>query len=118
MSATVVIEQPEKKREELQNELALLEQKMQAAKEEIRKLEEKLTAKLEEKVNAKRAAMEKLESQKNDLEKQLEKLENNQQPGGMPVLCQHCGSENITNALFCEKCGKKIAAESSPPTPP
>jgi DNA repair exonuclease SbcCD ATPase subunit len=127
MSATVVFEQPQKKRAELENEGASLDQKIQAMKEDIKKLEEKVTVMLEEKVKVKRAAFEKLESQKKDLEKKLEELEKNQMPSSSPmtpisevakkkeesptarVVCQFCGSANLPNAVFCWKCGKKSA---------
>jgi septal ring factor EnvC (AmiA/AmiB activator) len=112
MSVSAAIEQSEKKRAELNNELTLLEQKMQATIEEMRTIEEELTAKLEEKVKEKRAASEKLESQKRNMEKQLEDLQNSQEPtsepSSVPVLCKYCGSENIPKAKFCEKCGKSI----------
>jgi chromosome segregation ATPase len=126
MSATVELEQPQKKRAELEDECASLDQKIQAMKEDVRKLEEEVTAKLEEKVRAKRAAFEILESTKKDFEKKIEELrkdqafslpsneptseakEKKEESWSMPVLCRYCGSENITGAVFCENCGKKI----------
>lgn len=109
MSASVVIEQSEKKRIELQNELTLLEQKMQTMTEEIRKLDEALTAKLVEKIKEKKAAFEKLESQIKDMQMQLEELQD-KEAFRLPILCQNCGAENIPNANFCERCGKQMKA--------
>jgi hypothetical protein len=31
--------------------------------------------------------------------------------------CRYCGTENNKDAIFCEKCGKRIA-ETEPPRPP
>lgn len=111
----MVVEQSEKKRAELYGELALLEQKIQAIKEEMRNIDERLTAKLEEKIKEKRTALEGLESQKKDMEKQLEELQDNQKSPSVPVLCQYCGSENLANANFCEKCGKEIGVAGGAP---
>jgi chromosome segregation ATPase len=129
MSTSAVSEQPEKKRAELENEWALLEQKMQAMKEEMRKLDERMTAKLEEKVKARRAAFKKLESQKKDMENRLKELEENQESSLLSnepisgvaeekeespsarvffLCCGYCGTVNQTGAIFCENCGKKI----------
>lgn len=112
MSTIVVIEQSEKRRAELRSELAVLDQRMQTMTEEMRNLDEKLTAKLEDMVNEKRAASEKLESQKMNMEKQLDELQGNPesstQSSSATVRCQHCGSENVANAKFCESCGKNI----------
>ena len=132
MSTNVVFEQPEKKRAELENEWTSLNQKIQAMKENMRELEEKITAKLEEKVKARREAFEKLECENKNLEKKLEELQENQKPSSLlnePLsevaekeeespskrnLCKYCGAENITDAAFCEKCGKKIRSVDVP----
>lgn len=84
MSATVELEQLQKKRTELENEQASLEQKEQAMKEDVRKLEIKLLVQLEQKIRAKNEVVDKLESMKRDLEKRLEELQENREFSLMP----------------------------------
>ena len=66
------LEEIEKKRVELKNELQYIEQKERALGESIRILEEKLAIReLEDRVKLKRQAMDRLASRKRDLERRL-----------------------------------------------
>ena len=72
MSSSTQLEQIQKKRAELENELRSLEEKEKDLEASVKIVEEKrIVEDLEEKVKAKRAVVEKLESKKRELEKKL-----------------------------------------------
>ncbi len=79
------LEQIEKKRVELKNELQYIEQKERTLGESIRILEEKLAIReLEDRVKLKRQAMERLASRKRDLERRLSEPQPKPQPSQTP----------------------------------
>ncbi len=80
MSSTE-LEQIQKKKSELANELRSMEQREKALAEGIKILEEKFAIQeLEEQVKAKRAALDRLESKRKELEKRIKEPQKNPQP--------------------------------------
>lgn len=85
MSATAELEQLQKKKIELENEWASLEQKEKSLGENIKILKEKMAVHdLQEKVKAKHAFVEQLESTKKDLEQKLSSPQEKREPHPMP----------------------------------
>jgi len=85
LSLSTQLEQIQKKKAELKNELQSMEQKERALGEGIKVLEERMTIHdLEERVKAKRAVVERLEFRKRDLEKRLKEPQKKAEPSPMP----------------------------------
>ncbi len=85
MSTTAELEQLQKKKTELENEWASLEQREKSMGESIKILKEKMAVHdLQEKVKAKRAFVEQLESTKKDLEQKLSSPQEKREPPPTP----------------------------------
>jgi len=85
LSLSTQLEQIQKKKAELKNELQSMEHKERALGESIKVLEERMTIHdLEERVKAKRAVVERLEFRKRDLEKRLKEPQKKPEPSPMP----------------------------------
>ena len=87
MSVSTQLEQIQKKKAELKNELQSMEHKERGLGESIKVLEEKMMIHdLEERVKAKRAIVERLEFRKRDLEKRLKEPQKKPEPSPVPHM--------------------------------
>lgn len=93
MSLSTQLEQFQRKKAELKNELQSMEQREKALRETIMMLEEKMAIhELEEKVKAKRAVVERLESKKRDLVRRLKEPQK-REPMEVTVSAAPTGSQ-------------------------
>lgn len=78
------VEDPERKKVELEDELQLLTEREKALEEDVKTLEvEVAVRKLEEKIKAKQEAVEKLETKKSELEKEMKEPETSETTEGL-----------------------------------
>lgn len=93
LSLSTQLEQFQRKKAELKNELQSMEQREKALGETIKMLEEKMAIQeLEEKVKAKRAVVERLESKKRDLVRRLKEPQK-REPMEVTVSAAPAGSQ-------------------------